>query len=187
MTWWDHQTESVWSQVWGQAIAGPLKGTTLELIPASITPWATWKAQHPDTLAMINDKDQLFSRAEQPRDGWVIGIVLGEHSKAYHYTALAEERVLNDFVGPYPVVLYVDPQTRDVKAYLRQVGNQVLTFSLGVEKGRLVDTETGTIWDVTLGLARDGILKGEAMRQVPYLSSFDWAWLDFHPDTEFYP
>jgi hypothetical protein len=41
MTWWDHQTQSVWSQVWGQAIAGPLKGTTLELIPASIVPWRT--------------------------------------------------------------------------------------------------------------------------------------------------
>ena len=39
MTWWDHQTQSVWSQVWGQSIAGQLKGTTLELIPASIVPW----------------------------------------------------------------------------------------------------------------------------------------------------
>jgi len=38
MTWWDHTTGSVWSQVWGQSISGPLKGTTLELIPASIVP-----------------------------------------------------------------------------------------------------------------------------------------------------
>lgn len=188
MTWWDHKTESVWSQVWGQAIAGPLKGTTLELIPASITPWATWKAQHPHTLAMTNGKESgLFSRAEQPRDGWVIGIVLGEHSKAYRYTALTEERVVNDFVGPYPVVLYVDPDTRDVKAFLRQVGDQVLTLSLGADGKQLVDAETGSSWDVTRGLARDGALNGEAMRQVPYLSSFDWAWEDFHPDTEFYP
>jgi len=187
MTWYDHQTESVWSQVWGQAIAGPLKGTTLELIPASIVPWSTWRAEHPHTLAMTNDKDRLFSREEQPRDGWVIGIVLGEHSKAYRYSPLAEKWVVNDFVGPYPVVLYVDPQTRDIKAYLRQVGEQVLTFSPDAEKGRLVDTETGTRWDVALGLAREGELKGETMRQVPYLSSFDWAWQDFHPDSEFYP
>ena len=57
MTWYDHQTGSVWSQVWGQSIAGPLKGTTLDLIPASILPWASWKATHPRTLAMTNDKD----------------------------------------------------------------------------------------------------------------------------------
>ena len=186
MTWWDHTTGSVWSQVWGQAIAGSLKGTTLSLIPASIVPWQTWKADHPNTLAMINDKDGLFSRAERPRDGWVIGITLGEHSKAYDYTALTRERVVNDFVGPFPVVIYVDPETRNVGAYLRQASDQVLNLSLA-ETDELIDAETGTTWDTVRGLATDGPLRGEALRQVPYISSFDWAWLDFHPTSEFYP
>ncbi len=188
MTWYDHKTGSVWSQVWGQSIAGPLKGTTLDLIPASIVPWASWKVEHPRTLAMTNDKDGLFSgRQERPHDQWVIGITLGEHSKAYYYPALAEARVVNDFVGPYPVVLYANPQTRNVQAFLRQAGDQVLTLSLKEDEEQLVDAETGTSWDVSLGLARSGALKGEAMLKVPYLSSFDWAWEDFHPDTEFYP
>ena len=34
MTWWDHKTESIWSQPWGMAIDGPLEGTRLKLIPA---------------------------------------------------------------------------------------------------------------------------------------------------------
>ena len=38
MTWWDHKMESVWSQPWGRAIAGPLKGTELELIPSQLVP-----------------------------------------------------------------------------------------------------------------------------------------------------
>ena len=49
MTWWDHDTESVWSQPWGSAIRGPLEGTALTLIPASIVPWPTWLDEHPDT------------------------------------------------------------------------------------------------------------------------------------------
>lgn len=186
MTWYDHQTGSVWSQVWGQAIAGPLKGTTLDLIPAAIVPWATWKAEHPDTLAMINDKVGLFSRAERPRDGWVIGIVLGKDTKAYYYRALIRERVVNDFIGPYPVALYADDATRSVHAYLRQVGDRVLTLSLDETGQFLVDAETGGRWHVATGLSQGEVFASETLRPVPYLSSFDWAWSDFHPASEFY-
>lgn len=186
MTWYDHKTGSVWSQVWGQAIAGPLKGTTLDLIPASITPWETWKRGHPHTLALTNDKGGLFSRQEKPRDGWVVGLALDKYSKAYYYSALAQERVVNDFIGPYPVVLYTDPDTRNVQAYLRRVDGEVLTFELAAAGEGLVDTQTGSSWDVTRGLAREGEFQGQVLLQLPYLSSFDWAWLDFHPDSEFY-
>jgi hypothetical protein len=187
MTWWDHETGSVWSQVWGQAIAGPLKGATLDLIPASIVPWGTWKAEHPDTLAMTNDKGGIFNRTERPRDGWVIGIALAEHSKAFYYPALAQDGVVNDFIGPFPVVLYTNPETRNVKAYLRQVGDDVLTFKLDDSGQFLVDDETGTSWDIAWGTGREGKLQGQVLLRVPYLSSFDWAWLDFHPNSEFYP
>ncbi len=186
MTWWDHKTSSVWSQVWGQAIDGPLKGTTLELIPAAIVPWRTWKFEHPHTLAMTNDKSGVFGREERPQDGWVIGITIGEYSKAYYYLDLTEAGVVNDFVGPYPVALYADAETRNVHAYLRQVGDQVLTLGLDGSGDFLVDEETGTTWTIGQGLGRRGMLQDENLLLVPYLSSFDWAWLDFHPDSEFY-
>jgi hypothetical protein len=187
MTWWDHKTESVWSQVWGQAIAGPLKGTTLDLIPAAIVPWSTWRTDHPDTMAMINGKQGLAKRKERPRDGWVIGVALGEHDKAYYYAAVAEKGVVNDFVGPYPVAVYVDAETRRVQVYLRQVGQQVLTLRLDETGQHLVDAETGAAWDIVRGVGQSGPYQGEILRSVPYISSFDWAWQDFHPDTEFYP
>lgn len=186
MTWYDHQTGSVWSQVWGQAIAGSLKGTSLELIPAGIVPWETWRDEHPETLALINDKDGLFSSEERPRDGWVVGLTIGEAAKAYPFTALVRDGLVNDTVGPYPVTLYADEATRAVEVYLRQVGEQVLTFDLDETGAYLVDAETGTRWRLENGLAQEGPLKGQALLAVPYLSSFDWAWLDFHPQSEFY-
>jgi hypothetical protein len=137
-------------------------------------------------LALTNDKGSFFSRQEKPRDGWVIGLALAKYSKAYYYSALAQAQVVNDFIGPYPVVLYANPETRNVQVYLRQVDERVLTFA-PVELGeQLVDAETGSVWDVSRGVAREGELRGQVLLQLPYLSSFDWAWLDFHPNSEFY-
>jgi hypothetical protein len=186
MTWYDHKTGSVWSQVWGQAIEGPLKGTTLELIPAAIVPWSAWKADHPDTLAMTDGKIGLFVREERPRANWVIGITLGEHSKAYYYSALTRDGVVNDFVGPYPVALYADAQTRRVQAYLRQIGDRIVTLTLDDTGEYLVDAETGAAWDITRGLGRTNPNQDQPLLLAPYISSFDWAWLDFHPESEFY-
>ncbi len=187
MTWYDHQTESVWSQVWGQAIAGPLKGTTLRLIPASMTTWAAWKADHPDTLAMTNDKTGFFNRQEKPRDNWVVGVVIGADSKAFYYTALVREGVVNDYVGPYPVVLTADKETRSVHVYLRQVNNRELTLALDAGGEYLVDTQNpADAWSVSRGLPRDRPAGEPPLLPVPYISSFDWAWSDFHPGSEFY-
>lgn len=187
MTWYDHTTGSVWSQVWGQAIAGPLKGTTLSLIPASIVPWGTWKAEHPGTLAMTNDKTGVFNRKERPRDSWVIGVVIGKHSKAFYFRALTREGVVNDFVGPYPVTVYADADTRNVHVYLRQVDNREITLKLDESGQYLVDAlHPQDAWSVARGLYRGNPSGKQPLLSVPYISSFDWAWLDFHPDSEFF-
>ncbi len=186
MTWWDHETGSVWSQVWGQAISGPLKGTSLGLIPAAIVPWATWKGEHPDTLALIADEGGRFFRQERPRDGWVIGVAIGESSKAYPFTAAAQAGVINDAVGPFPVAVYADGESRNVHVYLRQAGEQILTLALDPAGEFLVDQETGTRWNIDRGQAVEGLLKGESLLLVPYVSAFDWAWLDFHPESAFF-
>ena len=186
MTWWDHETGSVWSQVWGQAISGPLKGTSLRLIPAAIVPWATWKAEHPDTLALVADDGSRFFRQERPRDGWVIGVAIDEHSKAFPFTAAAQAGVINDAVGPFPVAVYADGESRNVHVYLRQAGGQVLTLALDPSGEFLVDGETGSRWNIDRGQAVEGPLKGESLLLVPYVSAFDWAWLDFHPESAIY-
>jgi hypothetical protein len=135
---------------------------------------------------MTTGKDGAFSRQEKPRDGWIIGIALDRYSKAYYYSVLAEERLVIDLIGPYPVLLYADPVRRNVQAYLRQVNERVLTFSLAESGDQLVDAETGSTWNAGSGLARQGEYQGQVLLRLPYLSSFDWAWLDFHPDSEFY-
>jgi hypothetical protein len=214
MTWWDHGTESIWSQPWGTAIAGRLKDTALTLIPASVVPWSTWLNEHPDTTVVANDLDiprlDILSDIEHyegvdilphiqyygvtprsgQRDDFVIGVALGESAAAYRFTLASELRVINDRVGEHPVAVFVDPDTRSIHVFLRIVHGRDLdsdevVFELD-QDGSLLDAETGSVWDATTGEAIDGPLSGAILQPVPWITSFDWAWRDFFPHTTFY-
>jgi len=49
---YDRQTESLWSQLLGETVQGPLVGTKLEFLPAFQTTWEDWKNLQPDSLAL---------------------------------------------------------------------------------------------------------------------------------------
>ncbi|MDE0320599.1 MAG: DUF3179 domain-containing protein [Acidimicrobiaceae bacterium] len=49
---YDRQTESLWAHYTGQAIAGALTGSQLELIPVATVAWETFLAEHPDGLVL---------------------------------------------------------------------------------------------------------------------------------------
>ncbi len=182
MTWWDHDTNSIWSQPWGRAIRGELKGIELFLLPSELTTWGSWKAEHPDTLVMVNDLEVLgFNRARFDTD-FVIGLLLDGNAKAYHFDDVADEKVVNDEIANFPVVVWAEDDR--FHAYIRIVNDRLLTFSW--EDGYLVDHETRSTWEVALGLAVDGALKGASLQPVPSTSAYDWAWNDFYPDSEVY-
>ena len=181
MTWWDHETESIWSQPWGRSIDGLYKGTELFLLPSQVTTWGSWKAEHPESLVMINDVSRLGGRQKFDPD-FVIGLILADQAKAYGYRDVAEVGVVNDAIGDIPIFVWA--ADNNFHAYIRQVGDQVLTFTL--DGDGLVDEETGSTWDLTRGLATAGPLKGQSLQPVPGSTSYDWAWEDFYPGTEFY-
>src|SRR5262249_16794134 len=51
----DRQTRSEWQQATGEAIAGPLKGKRLEVIPFVITTWEEGRTKYPGTVALKPD------------------------------------------------------------------------------------------------------------------------------------
>ena len=214
MTWWDHKTGSIWSQPWGRALAGPLAGTELELLPSQLVPWKTWREAHPNTLALqVGD---LRLRRAKLYPGYVIGVTLEGSSTAFPYELAEEAGVINDAVGPYPVVVYVDPEKQSPHVYVRQVGDRILTFvqedgavrsaaspavrsatspavrsaaSPAVRSAAspaVRDQETGSTWKMETGLAVDGPLQGQALRTVPYIPSYQNAWRDFYPESRWY-
>jgi hypothetical protein len=187
MTWWDHKTESIWSQPLGQALEGPLRGAKLELLPSQLMPWKTWRAEYPDTLALNTEVLGVFGSGygrEYRQIPYVIGVTLGDAATAFPYDLAAQAGLVNEWVGPYPVVVHVDAERRSVHVYLRQVDGRDLTFD---QRGAIVrDRETGSTWQMDTGLAVDGLLAGRALRTVPYIPAFHGAWRDFYPHSRWY-
>ena len=187
MTWWDHETESVWSQPIGTAIRGPYTGTRLRMVPAAVMPWATWKAEHPDTLVL--EVSGRFNIELDPfgarRIGnYVLGVELDEHAKAFRWDAVSARVVVNDFIGGVPVVVYANPADRSAHIFVRLIGDTHLEFEWREEEMR--DRNTGSLWDPASGKATAGPLNGQALRELPYSTALDWAWKDFYPESEFY-
>ena len=184
MTWWDHETGSVWSQPWGMAIDGALRGTTLELVPAGIVPWGTWFGDHPETLVMVSGASRQDGVMARATSNYVIGVTLDEYAAAYPFKLASEEVVINDRLGPFPVLVLADPESKAVHVYLRTIGDRELEFSLS--NWTVVDAETGSTWDFSTGTAVGGALEGRLLQRLPYVTPYDWAWEDFYPHSEFY-
>ncbi len=71
----DKETDTYWSIMTGQALAGPLKGTKLVELPVSEkTTWKKWREEHPDTLVLSvggrEDAPDVYARYFQSRRGF---------------------------------------------------------------------------------------------------------------------
>jgi hypothetical protein len=202
---YDRQTNTLWSQLLGEAVEGPLVGIKLEFLPAIMMTWSEWKAQHPDTLALqkgysgnrdlykgyysssntgvigVENEDQRLGTKE-----FVIGVEVGQESVAYPFSVLDEEPVVNDVIAGQPILVSFDPQAGAGTVWDRTLGDgRVLTFA--IHQGDVLrDEETGSLWNGLNGQATDGELAGEKLDPVASTLVFWFAWFDFHPDTRLY-
>ena len=201
---YDRQTQTYWSQLLGEAIEGPLKGTRLEHYPNTWqTTWAEWVERYPNTVALDKggsgsgdsyagyygsgqtgiipesiDDDRLGAKE------WVIGVAQDGEAVAYDFDTLFNEQVINDEVGQTQTLVVFLPESATGLVYNREVGGQVLNF--GFEDGQLVDRQTGSIWDVWTGAATSGPMEGQRMRRTASTRSFWFGWEDWYPDTRVY-
>jgi hypothetical protein len=201
---YDRQTESLWSQILGEAVAGPLEGARLEYVPALHTTWAEWKALHPDTLALVKGyygaatpyDDYYQSDApgvigETVRDDrlyvkeFVIGVERNGEAAAYPFSALNAQPVVNDVIGGEPVLVVFNADTAAGAVFSRVVDGQTLTFS-AQEGLALTDAETGSTWTGLTGEAAAGPLKGTRLTQLKSTSAFWFGWKDWYPNTRIF-
>ena len=181
MTWFDHDTGTVWSQPLGEAIIGERKGQTLELIAGQLTSWETWLQDHPDTLTLDAPAD---------RSGLDLGFLsivvdFTEEVGVYSVATLNAWGPANDVVAGVPIAVVIDPDQHDRwKVFHRQVGDTLLTLS--ITDGLLVDDETGTTWDPGTGRALDGPLEGETLDSLPGFTSRRSDAQTFWPDAKYW-
>ncbi len=181
MTWWDHETGTVWSQPLGEAIVGPRKGDRLELIASQLSSWSTWRQEHPETLALDSPGgDSRFALATM-----AIVVDFTEGAGVYPVAELAQHGPANDVVAGVPISVVIDPTVWDRwRVFHRVVGDRTLT--LGVSGDRLVDNETGTTWDPASGRALNGPLLGEILDILPGFTSFESDARTFWPEASYW-
>ena len=161
---YDHGSESLWSQVLGQAVSGAKAGARLEQVPLIHTSYGQWRERHPDTWVLSRDTGyrgvpygrspyrgyEKSSRlwfpvserdSRYPAKAWVLGVTLDGVHRAYPFVELA--KTSGEFID--------------------EVGGRRLS----------IHYRDGAAW------AEDS--DGEL---VPAIRLFWFAWYAFHPDTE---
>ena len=165
---YDHQTESLWSQLKEEAVTGPLTGTRFIQVPSVLTTWKQWREQHPDTYVLSTETGHYRNYDYSPYDGYarqpfpmfpianeddrlpmkerIIGISLGGKYKAYALKALRKRGTpLDDTIGKRAVRV---------------------TYDADAKSAQIIDQQSGAI--------------------LPSVIAYWFAWATFHPDAAVY-
>ena len=163
----------------------PRRGHVLEQIPSVMTDWDSWRTKHPKSKVLWmsrTSRDYTVDFYRKPEQ-FVIGLV-PENGKpiAWPLDRLIKNPVRNESVGDNPVVVSFDARTVTARLFSREIGEQVLTFSL--HDNHLVDQETRSRWDVVSGKCVDGHFRGKHLEALPAFLSYKRVWKNFYPDSE---
>lgn len=162
---YDHQTESLWSQVGMHAVSGPLTGEKLTPVFLEHTIWKDWRAAHPSTVVLSTKTGSFRNYDRDPYAGY------DETSELFFDTSHVDSRY---HPKEWVVGLDIDGET---KAYpfleLKKVSSP------------LVDHVNGRQVTVRFNAAsRSASVVDEQERPIPSVTAFWFAWYAFHPDTQ---
>ncbi|MEO5674938.1 MAG: DUF3179 domain-containing (seleno)protein [Chitinophagales bacterium] len=201
----DAGTGSWWRQENGEAIAGPLKGKLLDEIPSQQMTLKEWIAEHPETK--ILQPDSLFENDYEMLKGydygftknpleytdpeswqmksWVVGVVAGDHEKAYDWNEIERVRMINDTIGFIPVLVLLEKDSFSFHTFGRIIDNQELFFQWNGSLQSITDSETSSVWN-SRGECIEGSLKGKVLTPLPCYLEYWHSWKQFHPNTTTY-
>jgi hypothetical protein len=202
----DSRTGSWWRQATGEAITGPLKGSSLEEIPSQQTSLAAWIATNPSSQIMqfdpsfVEDYEDLaefddgtIKSSLEKRDSaswrfksWVIGVHTKQESKAYDWNELVKRSIIQDSLTQLPLLILLEKDTVSFHVFNRMQGSQALHFTWNAATQELRDVQTGSLWNLK-GECIEGPLSGMAVQRIQAYQEFWHSWQSFHPDTKQYP
>lgn len=164
---YDRETESLWSQIMGQAVSGPLKGQRLKQLALFHTTWEHWKSTHPETEVLSTKTGHFRNYERDPyreyRKSADLMFPVGNRDRRYGAKDLVIGLELDGRYKAYPFHELPAGQTLITDAF---AGN-VLTveYDKRASFGKILD-ENGT--------------------EIPSVILYWFAWAAFHPDTAVY-
>ena len=202
---YDRDTGSLWSQVIGRAVAGPLAGQLLEELPSQLTNWGDWKTRHPETLALrvVGGRPRGAAYAEYHRDGTrigihgtrspderlpvkalVFGVRVGDAEAAVSLLKVKQDGLVQGAVDGWPIAVFsVGAQGETALSYSRMLEGRSLSFE-SVDGLRVRDRETGSLWWRESGECLEGELAGKTLTPVSGKMVYWGVWAQMHPSSE---
>ncbi len=182
----DKETGSLWSHILGRAMQGPLEGTQLEMIPATMTTWKAWRRDHPKTtvLNLPRTVDDYTTSFYKDPDAFVFAVVLAGQARAYSLARLAAEPIVQETIADVPILVVYDKTSTAATMHRRTLDGKTLTFR--IDGDRLTDEQTQSTWDRHRAVAVDGPLKGKTLEPIPAILSYRRSWEAFHPDSTYW-
>jgi len=168
---YDRKTDSLWSQILGEAIVGELTGSRLKALPSDQVLYGKWKEKLPNgevlsrdtgatrfygsnpyggyfvvtglSISLTNPKDTRL-----PNDAFVFGVVINNKAKAYHVDAIKAKGEVKDVFEGVNIVLRHDKNLDVVRMFK--------------------------------------ILSNDSEERINPFSSFWFSWAAVHPETDLY-
>jgi hypothetical protein len=164
---YDHQTESLWSQLKETAIAGPMVGNKLHKIPVKRTSWKRWLDKHPQTMVLSPDTGYARNYEIDPYEGYYQALGIMFPVGDVRTDLPAKEMVLgieiNGVAKAYPMLLLESKGT----TINDSVGGNPIKIVLSTD-GQVLE-----VWD-------------DRSRSIPVIFAYWFAWQAFHPQTAVY-
>ncbi len=185
---WDSETNSLWSQIKGEALHGSSKGKKLDMVPAIFVGLGTWTKMHPKTavldLSTVKAKPWYYTSDDLAR-GTVkarrrgtltlgIGVRDAGEALAVSMPLLHGKAVINESVGSKRIAFVWHAEQKAGLVYNRIVNGKTLEFSL---RGDSLHAGSKS-WDAMTGKSHN---KGQDLQRVPYLPTFLKPWKTYYP------
>jgi hypothetical protein len=205
---YDHQTNTLWSQLLGQSLRGAYRQKFLNVIPSILTTWGEWKELYPETLILSAEllgqyQDEVVDpyssyylsgaaglggsvthSVELPAKILVIGVRVSGQQRAYPLPSLSDMTLVEDELGGVPLLLIFDATLQAVYLYRRDIDGRTFSFEIGDLPHTLRDKFTQSTWDWRSGLAISGELVDSQLTRYQGTLTFWFAWAGIFPETE---
>lgn len=162
---YDKKTETLWSQLMMQAVAGPRMGEILKLMQLTHTTWKAWYKQHPNTAVLSRHTGYNRDYSRDPYGDY------GKSRAIYFPIRNRDERL---HPKTWVIGLELDGASRAWKiSTIRKVGEIQETWN---HHKLLIRNRKGVV-DIV------DTLTGKPLKSVIL---YWFAWATFHPDTTLY-
>jgi len=173
----DLETESLWSQVTGECISGPLKGSRLIPFSTFHTSYAEFKETYPQGVLLkkptLGDQGSRYDSYFKDKNK------LGIFGRLDSFEKLDGKDMIVEKSNP-PVIMYYNSQSKTVTAYV--LPEKLTKNKIIIKANQMLNAEDDDGWNLITGKSIS--TDTNDLQRVPVITAYWFAWISFFPDSE---